>query len=198
MVIPFPIRERFLIYQQSIIKVIEVNKYILLFAAVLLSCTFTFAQTTQKLGYVDSQTILTQLPESIKAQGDLDALTNKWTAQLDSMTQTYQAALANYQKQANTMPDDKKLVAQQNLIAQEQSLIDFRRQKFGQGTGEIYKKQEELFNPVKEKIYKAIEEVAKREGMQFVFDKSGDIVLLYADSAFDITYQVLDKLKRGN
>ena len=174
------------------------NKYIFLFAAFLLSCTFAFAQTAQKLGYVDSQTILTQLPESIKAQGDLDALTNKWTAQLDSMTQSYQGALANYQKQANTMPDDKKLAAQQNLIAQEQSLIDFRRQKFGQGTGEIYKKQEELFNPVKEKIYKAIGDVAKREAMQFVFDKSGDIVLLYADAAFDITYQVLDLLRRGN
>ena len=198
MVIPFPIWKRFLTYHQSIIKVIEVNKYIFLFAAFLLSCTFAFAQTAQKLGYVDSQTILTQLPESIKAQGDLDALTNKWTAQLDSMTQSYQGALANYQKQANTMPDDKKLAAQQNLIAQEQSLIDFRRQKFGQGTGEIYKKQEELFNPVKEKIYKAIGDVAKREAMQFVFDKSGDIVLLYADSAFDITYQVLDLLRRGN
>jgi outer membrane protein len=195
---PFPIWKRFLTYHQSIIKVIEVNKYIFLFAAFLLSCTFAFAQTAQKLGYVDSQTILTQLPESIKAQGDLDALTNKWTSQLDSMTQAYQGALANYQKQVNTMPEDKKLVAQQNLIAQEQSLIDFRRQKFGQGTGEIYKKQEELFNPVKEKIYKAISDVAKREGMQFVFDKSGDIVLLYADAAFDITYQVLDFLRRGN
>ena len=173
------------------------NKYIFLFVAFLLSSTFAFAQTAQKLGYVDSQTILTQLPESIKAQGDLDALTNKWTAQLDSMTQTYQQALADYQKQANTMPDDKKLSSQQKLIAQEQTLIDFRRQKFGQGTGEIYKKQEELFNPVKEKIYKAIEEVAKREGMQFVFDKSGDIVLLYADAAFDVTYKVLDRLKTG-
>ena len=174
------------------------NKYIFSLAVILFSCSIAFAQTAQKLGYVDSQTILTQLPESIKAQGDLDALTNKWTAQLDSMTQAYQSNLANYQKQANTMPDDKKLTAQQNLIAQEQSLIDFRRQKFAQGTGEIYKKQEELFNPVKAKIYKAIEDVAKREGMQFVFDKSGDIILLYADSAFDITYQVLDKLKRGN
>jgi len=175
-----------------------VNKLILFLASIIICGTVVFAQTPQKLGYVDSQTILTQLPESIKAQGDLDALTNKWTAQLDSMTQSYQQALANYQKQANTMPDDKKLAAQQTLIAQEQSLIDFRRQKFGQGTGEIYKKQEELFNPVKEKIYKAIEDVAKREGMHFVFDKSGDIILLYADAAFDITYQVLDKLKRGN
>jgi outer membrane protein len=175
-----------------------VNKYIFLLAAVLLNFGVTAAQTPQKLGYVDSQTILAQFPESIKAQGDLDAITNKWTSQLDSMTQAYQAALANYQKQANTMPEDKKLAAQQSLIAQEQSLIDFRKQKFGQGTGEIYKKQEEIFNPVKAKIYKAIEDVAKREGMQFVFDKSGDIILLYADSAFDITYQVLDKLKRGN
>jgi outer membrane protein len=175
-----------------------VNNFKILSAVIILFGTLAFAQTTQKLGYVDSQTILTQLPEAIKAQGDLDALTNKWTAQLDSMTQEYQSALANYQKQANTMTDEKKLAAQQTLVAQEQSLIDFRRQKFGQGTGEIYKKQEELFNPVKDKIYKAIEDVAKREGMQFVFDKSGDILLLYADAAFDITYQVLDKLKRGN
>lgn len=150
-----------------------------------------------KMGYVDSQIILTQYSEAIKAQGDLDALTNKWSAQVDSMTLAYQQALADYQKQANTMPDDKKLEAQQNLIAREQTILEFRRQKFGQ-TGEIYQKQEEIFNPVKQKIYAAIEYVAKSEGMQFVFDKSGDIILLYADSAFDVTFQVLDRLKRGN
>lgn len=173
------------------------NKYIV-FLFFIFFGSFAAAQNPQKIGYVDSQTILSQLPEAIKAQGDLDALTNKWTAQLDSMSQAYQAALTDYQKQANTMPDDKKLAAQQKLIAQEQALLDFRRQKFGQGTGEIYKRQEEIFSPVKEKIYKAIEDVAKAEGMQFVFDKSGDIILLYADSQFDITFKVLDKLRRGN
>ena len=40
--------------------------------------------------------------------------------------------------------------------------MDFRRAKFTQGTGEIYKKQEELFAPIKAKIYAAIEKVAKR------------------------------------
>jgi len=91
----------------------------------------------------------------------------------------------------------KKLEIQKDLVAKEQAIIDFRRLKFGQGTGEIYLKQEEIFNPGKTKIYKAIEIVAKEEGMQFVFDKSGDIMLLYADTAFDITYKVLDRLKRG-
>jgi outer membrane protein len=147
---------------------------------------------------VDSQVILTQLPEAIKAQGDLDALTNLWSTQVDSMTLKYQQSLADYQKQANTMAEDKKLAAQQTLIKMEQDILEFRRQKFGQQTGEIYLKQDEIFTPVKNKIYTAIQQVAKDEAMQFVFDKSGDIILLYADVAFDITYKVLDKLKRGN
>ena len=50
---------------------------------------------------------------------------------------------------------------------------------------------------MKAKVYKAIQEVAKEENMKFVLDKTGDAVVLYADPAYDITYKVLDKLKRG-
>ncbi len=173
------------------------KKYLLVLAAVLSAAILSQAQTQQKLGYVDSQVILTQFSEAIKAQGDLDALTNKWSNQLDSMTQSYQQALTDYKKQEATMTEDKKLSIQQTIIQQEQTIRDFQKQKFGQQTGEIYKKQEEIFNPIKQKIYKSIEQVAKDENMQFVFDKSGDIILLYADQAFDITYKVLDNLKRN-
>ncbi len=174
------------------------KKYLLILSILFLNFGFVQAQTSQKLGYVDSQVILTQWSEAIKAQGDLDALTNKWSGQLDSMTQAYQQAANDYQKQVNTMPEDKKLSSQQQLVQMEQNIIDFRKQKFAQGTGEIYKKNDEIFAPIKSKIYDAIGKVAKEEGMNFIFDKSGDIILLYADSAFDVTYKVLDKLKRGS
>jgi outer membrane protein len=173
-----------------------VKSYIFGLAFLLLSIN-AFAQTPLKIGYVDSEVILTQFSEAIKAQGDLDALTNRWSTQLDSMTQSYQQSIADYQKQSETMNEAKKLEAQQKIVKMEQDIMEFRRTKFTQGTGEVYKKQEELFSPVKAKIYAAIQKVAKEENMQFVFDKSGDILLLYADSAFDITYKVLDNLKRG-
>jgi outer membrane protein len=173
-----------------------VRKFLFLSTVIVLTANLS-AQSPQKFGYVDSQLILSQFSEAIKAQGDLDAITNKWSSEVDSMTLAYQQGLADYQKQANTMTEEKKLEVQKDLVAQEQSIIDFRRQKFGQN-GEIYQKQEEIFAPVKKKIYAAIEQVAKGEGMQFVLDKSGDIILLYADPAYDITYQVLDRLKRGN
>jgi len=174
----------------------KVKKYSLIFFLIILGTTYP--QTNLKIGYVDSEVILSQFSEAIKAQGDLDAITNKWTSQLDSMTQTYQASIQDYQKKAETMPDDKKLEAQQRIIRMEQEILEFRRQKFQQGTGEIFKKQEEVFAPVKKKIYDAIRKVAKEENMSFVFDKSGDILLLYAEEAFDITFKVLDTLKRGN
>ena len=171
------------------------RRYLLLI--LLISTVTIFAQNTQKIGYVDSQIILTQLPEAIKAQSDLDAMTNVWSNKVDSMKLALQQQYADVQKQLATMTDDQKQIKQKELIDKEQQIYAFQNQKFGQPNGEIYQKQETIFEPVKKKIYAAIELVAKEEGMQFIFDKSGDILLLYADSAFDITFKVLDSLKRG-
>jgi outer membrane protein len=174
-----------------------VKKNLLIIAAILFISSISMFAQGEKIGYVDSQIILTQYPAAIKAQGDLDALTNLWSAQLDSMTLGYQQALSNYQQQAQTMPEDQQLAAQQTIVGMEQRIVEFRRQKFSQPDGEIYVKQEQIFAPVKTSIYASIENVAKEEGMKFIFDKSGDILLLYADSAYDITFKVLDRLKRG-
>jgi len=171
-----------------------VKSYILVFALLILGFT-SFAQSTQKIGYVDSQVILTQFSESIKAQGDLDALTKKLTEQRDSIQAALQQSFADYQKQAETMPADKKAAAEQALVKMENDFRRWSQEKLGQGTGEIYKRQEELFTPIKAKVYAAIEKVAQDEKMQFVFDKSGDIILLYADNSFDITFKVLDRLR---
>jgi outer membrane protein len=172
-----------------------VRRYILFI--LLISTVTLFAQNPQKIGYVDSQIILTQLPEAIKAQSDLDAMTSVWSGQVDSMKLALQQQYADVQKQLATMTDDQKQVKQKELIEKEQQIYAYQNQKFGQPNGEIYQKQETIFEPVKKKIYTAIEQVAKEEGMQFVFDKSGDILLLYADASFDITFKVLDSLKRG-
>jgi outer membrane protein len=195
--VSFSIRKRFLIFIHYLITEgkIQVRNYLL--AILLFSSVALFAQSPQKIGYVDSQVILTQLPEAIKAQSDLDALTNLWSDQVDSMQLSLQQQYADVQKQLATMTDEQKQLKQKELIDKEQAMYAFRNQKFGQPNGEIYQKQETIFAPVKKKIYAAIEQVAKEEGMQFVFDKSGDILLLYADSAFDITFKVLDSLKRG-
>ncbi len=156
-----------------------------------------YAQDIQKIGWVNSQTILEQYPPAIKAQSDLDALTSKWTKSLDSMTSDLQTAYAEAQKQFTNMTPEKQREVQQELVQKEQQMQQFRQQKFGQPNGELFIKQEELLKPIKADILKAIDKVRQAEGMNFVFDKNSDIVLLFADPKYDLTNIVLDKLKRG-
>ncbi|MBK8945563.1 MAG: OmpH family outer membrane protein [Ignavibacteriae bacterium] len=156
-----------------------------------------FAQSTQKIGWVDSEIILQQYPPAIKAQSDLDALTSKWSKSIDSMTTDLQTAYADAQKQFTNMTPEKQREVQQDLVRKEQNIQQFRQQKFAQPNGELFIKQDELLKPIKAKILDAIDKVRQQEGMNFVFDKTGDVLLLFADPQFDLTNIVLDKLKRG-
>jgi outer membrane protein len=177
-------------------------KRIIIFAIIVCS-TAIFAQTATpvatslKIGYVDSEVILAQFPEAIKAKSDLDGMVAKWRKDVDSMTQDLQKAYGDFQKQAATMKQDQQQAIQKTLVEKDQKIQQYKDQKFSQPNGEYYQKQEQIMKPVKEKIFKAIDEVSKEESMQFVFDKAGDVILLKADPQFDITYKVLDLLKRG-
>jgi len=162
-----------------------------------LIAVLSFAQDIQKIGWVNSQTILEQYPPAIKAQSDLDALTSKWTKSVDSMTTDLQTAYTEAQKQFTNMTPDKQKEVQQQLVQKEQLMQQFRQQKFGQPNGELFIKQEEFLKPIKDDILKAIDAVRLTEGMHFVFDKNSDILLLFADAKYDLTNVVLDKLKRG-
>lgn len=172
-------------------------KTLQIFLIFLLVSVSLFGQTNQKVGWVNSEVILQQYPPAIKAQSDLDALTAKWTKSIDSMTTDLQTAYAEAQKQFTNMTPDKQREVQQQLVQKEQYMQQFRQQKFGQPNGQLFIKQEEFLQPIKAKILDAIDYVRQKEGMNFVFDKTGDVLLLFADPQFDITNVVLDKLKRG-
>jgi outer membrane protein len=176
-----------------------VKKYVLFAAAVFLFSNISFSQESPlKIGYVDSQLILNQLPEAIKAQGDITALQNKWVKEGDNLTKELQKNYADYQKKAKAMTQDQQLAEQQKLLKQQQSIDDFKKAKFGQPNGEFYVKSDSIWKPVKDKIYHAIEVIGKKENMTYVLDKAGNSIVLYADPKYDITYKVLDYLQTGN
>lgn len=156
------------------------------------------AQGKLKIGYVNSEVILAQYPPAIKAQSDLDGMVAKWRAQYDSMVTDYQTQLASVQKQFQSMPPQQQQKVQQQLAQKEQQINQFQQQKFGQPNGEVYQKNQEILQPVKQQILDGIEQVAKNEKMSFVFDKNQSMpVLLYGAEKYDITFKVLDWLKRG-
>ncbi len=166
----------------------------ILFSFLLLSffSLATFAQ--QKIGYIDSEAIMKEMPEAQDAQKQLDAQIKEWQEQLDKMQKEWKTKYDDYQNKKLTMSQQKRLEIEKELTQMEENIRDFRQNKFGVN-GELFKLQEELMKPVQNKIFKAIEIVAQEEEYDYVFDVSGDIIFLYTNSDYDLTAYVLDVVK---
>jgi len=147
-----------------------------------------------KIGYVDSDTIMKNLPDAQDAQQKLDALIQEWQAELTKLEGDWKKKYDDYEKRKLIMTDQTRAELEQELIKLEQQIGEFREKKFGTN-GELFQKQDELMKPVQNRVFIAIEAVANEEDLDFVFDRSGDVMLLFAKEEHDITARILEKLK---
>ncbi len=152
------------------------------------------AQASGKIGYVDSDTIAEQLPEYQDVQKTLAALQQAAEAEFKTKQDAYQKDVEAFQQQSATMSDAAKQARVQTLTQAEEALGAFGQQK----QQELAQKREELAKPLLDRINAAISTVAKAQGYTLVFNKTQDSpVLLYADAGGDLTFKVLDQLRRG-
>lgn len=174
------------------------KKITLVLLTIALGATMATAQAS-KIAYVNSETILRELPEAQQVRKELETTIQAWQAEYQTMVKDFQAASDDYQKKQALLDPKAKDDKEKALTAQRQQILDYQTQKFDQREGEGVKLREQKFAPIQEKVLKAIELVAKEDGFTYVFDKLETASnLLYADAKFDLTYKVIDRLKRGD
>jgi len=147
-----------------------------------------------KIGYVDSDTIMKQLPEAQDAQKKLDAIIKDWQEELSKMERDWKTKYDDYDKRKLILSDQKRAEIEKELVTLENQTSKYRQDKFGV-KGELFQKQEELMKPIQNRIFTAIQQVAKENDYDFIFDRSGDIIFLYAKEEYDVTALVIEKLK---
>jgi outer membrane protein len=168
-----------------------------LLAAALLFTPLTTSAQTQKIGYVNSAKIFQELPDAQSAQRKIDALSKPIQDTLETMQRNLQSSYEEYQKKESLYNESTKKAEQQKLIEMERKMQEFRAAKLGQD-GDLAKQTEKLLTPIRDKIRTAIATVAKEEKYNFVFDRTEQVqILLYGDPVHDMTYKVIDRLKRG-
>jgi len=169
---------------------------LLLFLTVL-ATNFSLTQTL-KIGFVNSAKILQEYPEAQEANRKLDEMGKKWQAELEKMSRELQQKYEEFQKKEPLLKEEEKRLQREELLALEQRGLQFRQDKFG-SDGELAIATDSLLRPIKLKVMQVIEQVAKEEKIQFMFDRNDQImILLYGDIKYDYTNLVIDRLKRGN
>ncbi len=168
-------------------------KHLVLFFVVLISLS-TFSSAQLKIGYIDSDTIMDKLPDVQDARQKIDALIQEWQTELRQLENQWKSKFDDYEKRKLIMTDQTRTEVEAELVKLENDIAQFRDKKFGTN-GELFQKQDELMKPVQNRIFNAIKLVAEEENLDFVFDRSGDIMILFAKEQYDISQKVLDKLR---
>ncbi|WP_445666497.1 OmpH family outer membrane protein [Fodinibius sp. AD559] len=156
-------------------------------------CVSVAAAQDQKIGYVNTDQILSQMSEYQGIQEQLSTLSSEWNKQLDKMEQEIEQLKEDFKAKEILYTEDLKKQKQQeiqNKVQQRQQYLD---EKFG-AEGEYYQKQKELLEPIQRKVFKAINKVANSQNFDFVFDRAQNSNMLFGEQEWNLNEEVLREL----
>jgi outer membrane protein len=168
----------------------------MMFGVVLLICSGNVL-AQQKIGWINSAAIMERLPEAQDAQRQLDNLVTDWQNELAKMQNEWQRKYEEYDKKKLILTDEQRAQTERELQDLDKRIADYRQKKFGQN-GELFNKQNELMKPLQNKIFKVLDDIAKEDGYDYIFDKSGDVLLMYTNDKYDLTSKVLERMTTFN
>ncbi len=159
-------------------------------------CAFSGA-FAQKFGYIDSDYIMGKMPEFAKAQQELNKSSEKWQRELETMRKQVDDFRRKFQAEEVLLTEEMKKERQDTLNSKDKAMREFQKKIFG-FEGMLFLKKQELVKPVQDQVFEAVEKMAKEKQLQIVFDKSGDLVMIYTNPIHDYSEYVLEKLGLGD
>lgn len=151
---------------------------------------FASAQAGLKMGYVDTDYILGNIPEYKAAEKELDKVSVDWQKEVEAKYSEIDKLYKAYQADAILLTDEMKKKRENEIINKEKEAKDLQKQRFGVD-GDLFKKRQELVKPIQDKVFNAIKAVAEKAGLGMILDKSGQVSILYANSKYDKSDDVL-------
>ncbi len=151
----------------------------------------------QKWGYVDTEYILSKIPEYKEAQDEINTLSLSWQQEIANMYKEIEGMYNKLQAEEVLLTKEMRDERMAEIKAKEEEVKEYHKKVFG-FEGLFFLKKKELIKPVQDKVFEAVEKVAKDNRLQMVFDKSGELVLIYTDPIHDYTDYVLEELGLGN
>lgn len=147
----------------------------------------------QKTAYVDLDYILSNIPEYKSAQEQLDQIAVQWQKEIETRLAEVDRLYKAFQAEEILLTQDMKKKREDEIIAKEKEAKELQKQHFGVD-GDLFKKRQELVKPIQDKTYNAIKEMAEKQMIAILFNKSTDLNILFANPKYDKSNDVLEAM----
>lgn len=173
------------------------KKYILILILALSFVYHTNAQSKGvKIGYIDMEYILQNVPDYSEAKSQLEQKAQKWK-------QDIEAKKIEIAKLKDALKTERALLTkeliderEEEIKFQETELLDFQQKKFGPN-GDLITQKAVLVKPIQDQVFTAVQDIAEAKKFDFVFDKASDLTMLFAAKRYDISDQVIRVITRA-
>ncbi len=163
------------------------KKIVIVFTALF---AFIGTLSAQKIAYINTEDILNEIPSYVSAQNQLNTLSDKYKAAIETELGKIESLYQVYQTSRGSMTAAQRKNAEDEIIAKERVVQEKQKIYFGED-GIMAKKAEELLGPVREQVDKAIRDVAQKGGYDLVIDLAAMPGVVYKNNALDLSAAVL-------
>ena len=167
--------------------------FILLF----LTSTFIFGQRGIKIGYIDTEYILENLPEYNQISKRLEEKAGDWKKEIEERSRKIDQKKESLKSERILLTSEMIEEIEEEILIDEEELSEYQQKRFGP-RGDLIIQKQQLIQPIQDQIFNAIRELAKSRNYDFIFDKSADIVMLYSNKRYDVSDQILRTISRAN
>lgn len=173
-------------------------KKIILFVITIAAVNFSNAQSKAgvKIGYIDMDYILENVPDYKEAATQLEQKAQKWK-------QDIEVKKNEISKLKEGLKNEKALLTKELIEEREgeikfleADLIDYQQKRFGP-RGDLAVQKESIIKPVQDQVFNAVQDIAEAKQYDFIFDKSSDMTMLFSAKRFDISDQIVRVITRA-
>jgi len=153
------------------------------------------AQRSVRIGYIDTEYILQNVPEYQEASSQLEAKVQQWKKEIEQRlneVETKKKQLNNESVLLTKELYDERL---EDINIEEAEILDYQQKRFGPN-GDLMLQKKQLMQPIQDQIFAAVQDMAKSRNYDFVFDKSADVVMLYSAERFDFSDEIIRAISR--
>ena len=161
----------------------------ILFISLLILGPLTFLKA-QRIAIVDITKVLQEMPDYQKAQADLDNLAAEWRQQIALEYDQIKALYNKYQAEQVLLSEEARKQKENEITEREKQAREMQREKFGP-EGALFRKRQDLVQPIQERVYAAIKTYAEDRGFDFIFDKGSSSGLIFSNSEFEKTADII-------
>lgn len=153
----------------------------------------SYVSNAQKIGYIDSNFILSKMPAYNKVKQEMDKYAETWQREIETLQKDVDKLKQEYRAEEVLLTEEMKKKRQAEINKKEAEVRDYQRKVFGY-EGMMFKRRQDLMRPIQDEVFTAVEKVSKAKQIAIMFDKSGDLVMIYTNPVHDYTEYVLEEL----